>query len=326
MDADEPPVRDIAAVDVAQAGTLRRPRGRADLADERVVEARERRPDAIGHGGPEVGGEPLPLGRGHRAGGVGVVLLPVVGVPAGRRHQRPLLVRGGEEPREDVRHAVNGRGTGDGPVGEAPAQRGGVGVAVGGPWRASARAWRSPGRRSRGRLVITGRGAGGPGCPSSGSTFQASSPLSMNVRSARSPSRREDSVMASPDPPPRPSGRAASRSAASSASACARIAAYRVRTAAWPSGVGSGRRPSNRAVAERRSRTAGSSRGRRPSRPTARASMGRVAAGSVMGGNASRPRPAFVHGLSGCSRPRPRRGSLRSPSGFAPTPRLASSA
>ena len=182
---------------------------------------------------------------------------------------------GGASPRPGTRAAppgcpppVHGGATGDETIREEPPQRRRVCVRVGpGHRRASGRAARSPGR-GRWRLVLAGLEQV-DGTPSSGSTFQASSPLSMNVRSAPSASRREEGVMASPARV-RPARRRPRR-ARLPAPGSRRTAR---RSAAGPraSGPEGGRRTAGRRAS---SRTAGSSRGRRPSRsPRARRWVG----------------------------------------------------
>ena len=123
VDPDQAAVAGRAALDVAHARVLLRPRRGQDLGDQRVVQALEGRPNAVVHGRPEVRGEPLALGRG----------------PAGepvelreRRQERPVGDRAVEQLLQDRDGAVAGRPAGHPSVGEAAAQGRQVAIRVDG--------------------------------------------------------------------------------------------------------------------------------------------------------------------------------------------------
>ena len=236
---------------------------------ERVVEAGEGGTDAVGDGGAQV--------RPRTARGPRWSSRAEPGPELGqRRQQRPVARLGRRAARRGC----------DDPVARGAGRRRGrrPGCGAGSPRARSVYAaiarqratMRRPPRPASEALVVGDLEQVGPGSPSSGSTFQASSPVSRAAMSDAIASRRADSVMASPGS----LGRA--RPPASMRLACARSAANRAR----PCGRGpraSGPRGGRRSAGRRSSsRTAGSPRGRCPSRLAASASRVGVAAGSVM--------------------------------------------
>ena len=221
------------------------------------MEAREGRADAVGDRGAQVRGEPLALGGGHAVGGgVGVVLalLPIVAAAPSGREERPVLVRGREELREDVRHAVDRRGAGDQPVGQAPAQGGGVGVGVG-AHRAPALHEGGPALGRRRPLVVRHLEQVGRQRRRAGPRSRRAGPCRCRRRRPASDSR-ERGVGDGLRPAGRRGGRAPRGGRGAGRTGPGRSRAPR----AWDRGVG------RRSARRRRSwRTAGSPRGRPPS-------------------------------------------------------------